>query len=212
MRFTDYTNKVDPDFRDTRNPSIAEGKPPLRHFTSSWLERAREVMLSFGKDAVELHDPVAVWCAIENPPVKVEVFGGSPTMKQGWKVAKRKFEIERYRYWPFPVKRIIDVASRVGEFTRGMLVVDRREDAGAYAPGVNRAQAQSELERSVTTNHKSESSVIPAEVEVETASAHQEHGRSVSCVTETPGFEKAANLLFQRVWGIRDQASELGIQ
>ncbi|EIN11701.1 nucleoside hydrolase [Punctularia strigosozonata HHB-11173 SS5] len=187
MRFADYIEKVDPAFRNTGTPSIPGGKPPLTHFTSSWLERAREVMLEFGKDAIELHDPVAVWCAIENPPVENETVGGIPQLQEGWRATERKFEVERF-----------------GEITRGMLVVDRREDAGAYAPGVNRAQAQAELEHSQTINPDNfESLAVPAEVEVEADSAKQDHGRGVACVVQTPGFDTAANLLFQRVWGIR---------
>ena len=46
-------------------------------------------MLQFGKDAIELHDIVAVWCAIENPPVPD--FSIAP----GWEGRTRTFEIER---------------------------------------------------------------------------------------------------------------------
>lgn len=53
-------------------------------------------MIQFGKDAMELHDICAVWCAIDNPPRK----GFSEDvvnvdLKDGWKVLKRKFQIER---------------------------------------------------------------------------------------------------------------------
>ncbi|BEI79915.1 hypothetical protein CcaverHIS002_0104440 [Cutaneotrichosporon cavernicola] len=51
-------------------------------------------------DAMEMHDPVAVWYAIENAP---KVVG------KGWAVTGREFGIER-----------------CGEITRGMCVVDRR--------------------------------------------------------------------------------------
>lgn len=65
------------------------------HFTSSFLERTREVMVEFGKDAMELHDIVAVWCAIDNPPVADEVPGAPPALQHGWKAAQRRFDIER---------------------------------------------------------------------------------------------------------------------
>jgi hypothetical protein len=39
------------------------------------------------------------------------------------------------------------MCNRTGEFTRGMLVVDRRDDVGAYAPGDNRSHVQQELDR-----------------------------------------------------------------
>ena len=75
------------------------------HFTSSFLERTREVMCEFGKDALELHDIVAVWCALSNPPQSalasqsdshpVSASGGQPQLQDGWEVTRRKFEIER---------------------------------------------------------------------------------------------------------------------
>jgi hypothetical protein len=46
-------------------------------------------MLEFGKDAMELHDIVAVWCAIENPPATN--FNIAP----GWEGTTRIFDIER---------------------------------------------------------------------------------------------------------------------
>lgn len=52
-------------------------------------------MIEFGKDAMELHDIVAVWCAIENPPVASEAAGAIPTLQEGWKAVKRKFDVER---------------------------------------------------------------------------------------------------------------------
>lgn len=48
-------------------------------------------MLSFGKDAMELHDIVAVWCAIMNPPSEDPVM----VLGEGWKMVKRLFDIER---------------------------------------------------------------------------------------------------------------------
>lgn len=67
---------------------MAADKAPLTHFTSAFLERAREMMLKYGKDALELHDPTAVWCAIENPPTSV-------ALGKGWKARHRVFDIER---------------------------------------------------------------------------------------------------------------------
>lgn len=95
MPFPVYKAEVDPDFENTSCPSDPTRKPPLVHFTSAFLERTREVMLSFGKDAMELHDPVAVWFAIENPPGK-ESAGQSPVLTQGWKTIRRQFQVERW--------------------------------------------------------------------------------------------------------------------
>jgi len=51
-------------------------------------------MVSYGKDAMELHDIVAVWCAIENPPIQEG--GETGTLSPGWKGLYRTFDIERY--------------------------------------------------------------------------------------------------------------------
>jgi hypothetical protein len=61
----------------------------------------REIMLGFGKDAMELHDIVAVWCAIDNPPVANEGVDGMPTLEKGWKSLRRVFDIERSHQYLF---------------------------------------------------------------------------------------------------------------
>ena len=98
IRFPYYKEMVDPAFDSTASPSQPEGKPPIVHFTSSFFERTREVMIEFGKDAMELHDITAVWCAIENPPVREEDLDPAalPLLQQGWKAMRRKFDVERY--------------------------------------------------------------------------------------------------------------------
>ncbi|THH32284.1 hypothetical protein EUX98_g1908 [Antrodiella citrinella] len=124
VSFPEYIARVDPLFKDQVRP--ASGRNPLVHFTSAFFERTREVMLEFGKDAIELHDIAAVWCAIAKPTLP-DLPGNDD---HSWKFNKRQFQIER-----------------VGEYTRGMLVIDRREDVGAYAPGSNRSQVQAELDK-----------------------------------------------------------------
>lgn len=53
-------------------------------------------MIKFGKDAMELHDAVAVWCAIENPPAADgEDITIMPKLSENWRITRRKFEIER---------------------------------------------------------------------------------------------------------------------
>jgi hypothetical protein len=94
LPFPYYVQKVDPAFTSTVQPSNADGKSPLVHFTSSIFERTREIMLEWGKDALELHDIVAIWCAIENPP-EINPVGGLPGMSTGWAIAERIFDIER---------------------------------------------------------------------------------------------------------------------
>ena len=99
LPFPYYAKVVDTSFVSTAKPSQPQGKDPITHFTSSFLERTREVMVSFGKDAMELHDIVVVWCAIENPPEREEIEDqdGShiAVLSEGWQAVHRKFEIER---------------------------------------------------------------------------------------------------------------------
>ncbi|CAD6581728.1 MAG: hypothetical protein TREMPRED_003074 [Tremellales sp. Tagirdzhanova-0007] len=77
---------------------------PLRDFISAMLVRVRGLQASFGlPDAMEMHDPVAVWYAIAH--------AGRSTLDSApsWATRPREFKIERR-----------------GEYTRGMCVVDRR--------------------------------------------------------------------------------------
>ena len=95
LPFPEYQKFVDPTFSSTApSPTLAQEplKSPVTQFTSSFLEQTREIMLQYGKDAMELHDIVAVWCAIENPP-----FADNETTKlaTGWQGQSRVFEIER---------------------------------------------------------------------------------------------------------------------
>jgi len=46
-------------------------------------------MLQFGKDAMELHDIVAVWFAVSNPSQE-------DALSSGWKMSKRIFDVERF--------------------------------------------------------------------------------------------------------------------
>lgn len=96
LPFPHYKKHVDPSFESPASPSVSSSKSPVTHFTSSFLERTREIMLGFGNDAMELHDITAVWCAIENPPVAEEIENGAPLLKAGWKATRRIFDVERY--------------------------------------------------------------------------------------------------------------------
>ena len=87
LPFPYYTSTIDSDFCTPAQRSPERN--PLVHFTSAFLERTRDVMLKFGKDAMELHDIAAVWCAIEHPPV------GRLAQWGKWNFVKRKFQIER---------------------------------------------------------------------------------------------------------------------
>lgn len=94
LPFPFYETRVDPTFASTKGPSSDHNKAPLIHFTSAFFDRTREVMLAFGKDAMELHDIVAVWCAIENAPSLVAT--PSLALRDTWKAVPRRFQVERY--------------------------------------------------------------------------------------------------------------------
>lgn len=83
-----------------------------------------------------------------------------------------------------------------------MLVVDRRDDQGAYAPGENRAEVQAELERTKFTHAGNyESTALPVQVEVEQPpQAVAQEG--VTCIIRTPGTNNLEKLLFERIWGL----------
>jgi hypothetical protein len=94
--------------------------------------------------------------------------------------------------------------NRTGEFTRGMVVVDRRDDIGAYAPGDNRSHVQRELDRLHLPHGPFESAVIPAPVIVDDASKQGKKDIGVFTVVETPGPRACLELLLQRIWGCPD--------
>lgn len=98
---------------------------------------------------------------------------------------------------------------RYGELTRGMLVVDRREDETAYTPGANRAMVQAELDRQKQGNPSEidkkedmpQDVVFPAEVFTEYEHQHPTNIKGVPCVAHTPGPNALLELLLSRVWG-----------
>lgn len=163
-------------------------------------------MLSFGKDAMELHDPVAVWFVIENPPGK-ESTGQSPVLKPGWRTTRRQFQVERWVSWSHLIWGRIALISpffmgnRTGEFTRGMLVVDRRDDVGAYAPGDNRSVKYAS-DHLYASHGLFGSAVVPVPVIEEDIGKEKDVG--VFTLVETPGPQVCLELLLQRIWGYPD--------
>ena len=215
--FPFYIQHIDPVFDSTKKPSIRSGKTPLTHFTSSVFERSREIMITFGKDALELHDPVAVWCAIENPPEAIVEENALPSLSPGWAAVKRKFDIERFGITLKQVEWELMRGLRAGEITRGMLVVDRREGQTAYAPGANRSEVQTILEQSYQPHGLLESTAVPAQVEMESEgirkgpdawlghpTVHDDSlggSMDVACIVRTPGKDVLLQLLTKRLWG-----------
>ena len=197
LPFRVYRDVVDPTFVDASSPSKSTMHSPLVHFTSSFLERTREIMLKFGKDSMELHDIVAVWCAIDNPPF---LDHEEMTFADGWKAHARIFDIERYipYYHRVPWLLTIVLLTRTGELTRGMLVVDRREDVSAYPLGTIRSEAQREPHE----GHGDVTIGKPDGVDVLAGGVP-----GVVCMYETPGPAEILKLLLERVWGSSHQSN-----
>jgi len=94
------------------------------------------------------------------------------------------------------------VRNRTGEFTRGMLVVDRRNDVTACAPADSRSHVQQELDRFRLSDGSFESSAVPAPVLADDIDKKGWKGIGVFTVVETPGPRVCLELLLQRVWGV----------
>lgn len=88
LPFSSYAERVDPAFA-IDSPSVPTAKTHITHFTSAFFRRTRSVMRAFGRDAMELHDIVAVWAAIAHPP-------GQEGSAPGWSARRRLFLMERY--------------------------------------------------------------------------------------------------------------------
>jgi hypothetical protein len=84
-----------------------------------------------------------------------------------------------------------------------MLVVDRRADEGLYAPGVNRAEAQAQLEKLHFEHGRYESTALPAQVETGAGGPSEVRtSTGVACIVKTPGHDVLLHFLLERVWGI----------
>jgi hypothetical protein len=98
---------------------------------------------------------------------------------------------------------------RIGELTRGMCVVDRRDDQGAYAPGANRARVQAELKSHMEAGSAGgfgslESVALPARVEVKDEPSHEcsDEQEGVPVVDGTPGAEALLQIMMKRIWHV----------
>ncbi|KAK8854931.1 hypothetical protein IAR55_003670 [Kwoniella newhampshirensis] len=149
---------------------------PLESFVSAMLVRVRGLQASFGlPDAMEMHDPVAVWYAIANPPGG-RTRGEAPVLGQGWELKQREFLIER-----------------TGELTRGMCVVDRR---GTGEVGVDRSKNEKLKKQGL------ESSLPKKDEETGRMGEKIEKPKQLPWViTKTPGAEELRRVLLGRVFG-----------
>jgi len=83
-----------------------------------------------------------------------------------------------------------------------MLVVDRRDDVGAYAPGVNRSHVQQELDRLHVSHGPFESAAVPAPVLMDDVGKEGKQDIGVFTLVDTPGPRACLELLLQRIWGV----------
>ncbi|WVQ82058.1 hypothetical protein IAT38_004186 [Cryptococcus sp. DSM 104549] len=158
---------------------------PLEAFISAMLVRVRGLQASFGlPDSMEMHDPVAVWYAIAHASGK----RGSPPAA-GWELRQRDFQIER-----------------VGEFTRGMCVVDRR---GTGETGVDRSKDEKIKSHGLGNG----SGAVPSLAGDALPKKDEETGRMGEkiekakalpwVITTTPGPEALRKTLLSRVFGTK---------
>ncbi|GAA5984783.1 hypothetical protein JCM11641_002739 [Rhodosporidiobolus odoratus] len=188
LPFATYKATVDPAFEDTKTPSQPEGKSPLAHFTSSFLEGTKEIMASFGGDAMELHDPTVVYALIDwakGRALSTDIEEGAETgeFAPGWTWSQVAFEVEIQ-----------------GTLTRGTLVRDLRSSSKSTT---------SLTGRTGLTNRTAAIEALDVEqVEAQQAQSESESGvkvwrRSGARVVETsPGSERLREDLLRNVWGV----------
>ncbi|WVO15915.1 hypothetical protein L204_103580 [Cryptococcus depauperatus] len=147
---------------------------PLEAFISAMLVRVRGLQASFGlPDAMEMHDPVAVWFAIAHASTR-RLSPPAP----GWTLTPQEFQIERN-----------------GEFTRGMCVVDRR---GTGETGVDRSKNDKILSQGLTNDD----SLPSKNEEVDRMDEQLPTNKPLPLViTQTPGVSELRRLLLSRVFG-----------
>lgn len=152
----------------TSDPSIG----PLRAFLSAVLLRVRGIQASFGlPDAMEMHDPLAIWYAIANAGRSFS----DPA--PGWSLRPREFKIERR-----------------GEYTRGMCVVDRRGTNEENEDRTKNQRLQGKAVRAPKLPPKDE------DVD-RMGKTVEKPGRLPMVVVGTPGSEELRKILLGRVFG-----------
>ncbi|GAA5849735.1 hypothetical protein JCM9279_001999 [Rhodotorula babjevae] len=195
LPFSLYTSAVDPAFSDTSAPSVPQGKAPLTHFTSSFLERTREVMRQFGSDVMEQHDPTVVYALIDWARARRAQAGAGAAAGEdedegefapGWAYRRVEFEVET-----------------TGTITRGMLVRDLRASSTsstsltARTGLTNRAAAIEALDVEEVEAHRAEGELDGAQA----AAANRR--RSVArVVVSSPGSEPLRRDLLKSIWGV----------
>ena len=97
-----YASRVDADFGPfPSKPASSSKLAPLPFFTSAFLSHTKKIMTRYGKDGMELHDPLAVWFALEWAAAQAgQAQNGQDgrvlsELPSGWAVEKREFVVER---------------------------------------------------------------------------------------------------------------------
>jgi hypothetical protein len=93
-----------------------------------------------------------------------------------------------------------------------MLVIDRRDENTAYAPGANRSEVQAQLNLRQLGHGLLESTALPARVDIEVPTLsgggdkvglESVQRKGVACLVDTPGPSALLQLLMRRVWGVQ---------
>ncbi|BGP37004.1 hypothetical protein JCM10449v2_000908 [Rhodotorula kratochvilovae] len=193
LPFSSYTALVDPAFGDTSSPSCAEGKAPITHLTSSFLERTREVMAQFGGDAMEQHDPTVVYALIDWARAKRAgraVDAGNEEdegeLAPGWGYKRVDFEVET-----------------TGTLTRGMLVRDLRASSRATT-SLSARTGLADRTAAIDALDLEEVEAHRAEGEADRAAAVAAHTRrsGARVVVSSTGSEPLRRDLLWSIWGV----------
>lgn len=170
-----FDDLIHPSYPSNPDPSLS----PLKHLTSAMLGRVRGLQASFGlPDAMEMHDPVAVWYAIAHAHLP-----RGEEAAPGWAVKGRKFKVERN-----------------GELTRGMCVIDRR---GGGGDGGNEAGETRTKNQDLSDNAVPESAAAstPAKRDRDGSEIKVEKSSDPSVIVTTPGSDELRRILLSRVFG-----------
>lgn len=184
-----FTDLIHPSYipssPDTESPNTASTSSPppgpLRSFVSAMLVRVRGLQASFGlPDAMEMHDPVAVWYALAHatlPPL---------TSSPSWELRPRDFKVER-----------------IGELTRGMCVSDRRGtgDVGENRTTSERLKGDKVPEKGAMG--KAVPSLLPEKDETKGRMGETivKPERLPYVIVDTPGKDELRRVLLSRVFG-----------
>lgn len=149
---------------------------PLKHLTSAMLGRVRGLQASFGlPDAMEMHDPVAIWYAIAH----AHTAAGSTA--EGWECKTRTFKVER-----------------TGELTRGMCVIDRRGGDGAGQGGETRTKDKKLADNAIPDG--APAAAVKRDRDGSEIKAAEKNA-DPAIIVSTPGSEALRKVLLYRVFG-----------